>query len=169
MPEATDDAAILIATSWQALNRAENGDERTMICNCTIVIVFACFFIEANLNHIIDIMNKTEDMKQFLHKRDPGLQGKLAWFYNCYDRVPKTCDKKKLYEELRTRFPGFNEINQFRNDISHGKIVRSNLDNAESLRKKAKAIVDELFKIAEQADCKISRPITYETAITSCD
>ena len=53
MPEGSLDATILIATSWQALKRAKGGDERTMITNCTIVIVFASFFIEANLNRII--------------------------------------------------------------------------------------------------------------------
>lgn len=49
MPEASKDATLIIATSWQALNRAETGDERTMICNCTVMIVFAAFYIETNL------------------------------------------------------------------------------------------------------------------------
>lgn len=44
MPEGSEDATILIATSWQALKRAKAGDERTMITNCAVVIVFAGFF-----------------------------------------------------------------------------------------------------------------------------
>jgi len=53
MPEATEDAVFLIATSYQALGRASVGDDETMTCNCTVVLVFAAFFIEANLSHII--------------------------------------------------------------------------------------------------------------------
>src|SRR5262245_43722618 len=82
MPEGSVDATILLATSWQALKRAKNGDERTMLCNCTVVVVFAAFFIEANLNHIVEEMGKTNEMLQFLGNRNAGLQHKLAWFYN---------------------------------------------------------------------------------------
>src|SRR3970282_181199 len=54
MPEVTSDATLIIATSWQALGRAETGDERAGICNCTVMIGFAAFFIEANLNQFIE-------------------------------------------------------------------------------------------------------------------
>ena len=37
MPESTVDAIVLISTSWQALKRAEQRDERTMLCDCTVV------------------------------------------------------------------------------------------------------------------------------------
>jgi len=47
MPEVTPDATLIIATSWQALSRAETGDERASICNCTVIIVFAAFFTVA--------------------------------------------------------------------------------------------------------------------------
>ena len=69
---------------------------------------------------------------------------------------------------LRPETPsGFSRIYHFRNNIAHGKIDRSsaNLVDAENLRRQAKEIVDELIKIAEEADYKIERGITYEIAI----
>jgi hypothetical protein len=71
------DATLTIAASWQALARAETDDEQTMICNCTVMIEFAAFFIEANLNHVLDAVGKTQVVK-----RDLGLQKKLGYFYN---------------------------------------------------------------------------------------
>jgi len=56
MSESTDDAMILISISWQALKRAELGDWRTTLCDCIVIIIFASFFIEANLNKIIDLI-----------------------------------------------------------------------------------------------------------------
>ena len=52
MPEVSTDASILIGISWQALERAEKGDERSIISDCTVAIIFAGFFIEANLNQM---------------------------------------------------------------------------------------------------------------------
>jgi hypothetical protein len=176
MPEGSEDATILIATSWQALKRARSGDERTMLCNCTIVIVFAAFFIEANLNHIVETMNKTTEMSRFLGNRYAGLQDKLSWFYNCYVARLKALNKRQMFQngierKLRRKFPGFNEIYQFRNNISHGTIDRlaANLDNAETLRRRAKAIVDELYRIAANAGNEIPRSVTYEVAINPND
>lgn len=163
-----------MAISWQALNRAYNGDISTMTCNCVIVLVFASFFIEANLNHIIEKMNIEVDMKNFLKNCHPGLQDKLGWFYNyCVDNS-KAVDKWQLYRngikaKLRKKFPGFDRLYEFRNKIAHGIIDRStaNLQDAEILRKQAKAIVDELFNIATQAGHTIPRSISYEFAIAS--
>ena len=173
MPEGSVDATILLATSWQALKRAKSGDERTMICNCTIVVVFAAFFIEANLNHIIEKMGKTTEMLQFLGNANSGLQHKLAWFYNRFVARPKAVSKRQMYKngidrKLRRRFPGFYEIYDFRNNISHGIIDRhtANLGDAKRLRVSAKAIVDELFQISEKAGYQIPRSVTYEVAIT---
>ena len=171
MPEVSPDASLMIATSWQALGRAELGDERAAICNCTVIIVFAGFFMEANLNHIIDSMNKTEDVKRFLNAKNPGMQGKLAWFYNECVARKKATNKKKLNRRLRRKFPGFAEICQFRNKVSHGIIDRSsaNLKDARRLRQNAKDIVAELFKIAKGAGHNIPRGITYQVAISSTD
>jgi hypothetical protein len=171
MAEATQDATLLIATSWQALGRAETGDERTIICNCTVSIVFAGFFIEANLNHIIEEMNETEAMNQYLRKDRPGLQGKLAWFYSSHIAESQYTDKREIYLKLRDHFPGFGEIYDFRNSISHGVIDRAkaNPDDAKRLREMAKTIVDELFEAAKRAGHDIHRGVTYEVAIASSD
>ena len=174
MPEGSIDATILLATSWQALKRAKNGDERTMLCNCTVVVVFAAFFIEANLNHIIEQMGKTDEMYLFLSNRNAGLQHKLAWFYNHFVARQRAATKRAMYQngietKLRRKFPGFEEIYNFRNNISHGIIDRhiANLEDAKRLRVDAKAIVDTLFKIAAKAGYNIPRSITYEVAITA--
>jgi len=174
MSESTVDAMVLISTSWQALKRAEQGEERTMLCDCTVVIVFACFFIEANLNKIIADLGRTEEMKKFLHNKNPGLRAKLAWFYNEYVAIEKAknmeqFEPQKIYDELLREFPGFGDICDFRNKISHGVIDKSlaTLENAEQLRIKAKEIVENLFMIVLKTGIDISRPITYEFAISS--
>jgi hypothetical protein len=172
MPEASNEAAILIATSFQALNRARDSDETTEICESIIIVVFACFFIEANLNYIIDKMNCREEMKKFNPKKDPGLADKIGWFYDRYCDNSSASSVSGLRDEsfknkLEQKFPGFASIREFRNDIAHGRIPqpKPNLQSAETLRQQAKDIVDELFKIAQQNNAKIPRLTTYEQAI----
>lgn len=172
MPEISKDASLLIGISWQALKRAEKADEHTKISDCTVAIVFASFFIEANLNQIVEVLGKKQEMISFLNIKRPGLQDKLAWFYNEYVAKPKLNSRseglKELYTKLRVEFPGFDEIYEFRNKISHGNIdvQIANLADAETLRVQAKSIVNELFKIAEQATGQeIRRAITYGDAI----
>jgi hypothetical protein len=175
MPEATEDATFLIATSWQALGRARQGDERTETCDCTAVLVFAAFYIEANLNHLIEAMGDTDEMKQFFYPaRHPGLQPKLAWFYNKHvaGGRAKTKDELQVSEfrkALLERFPGFEEIHQFRNEVSHGTIDRAvaSLESAKRLRQQAKDIVADLFEMAARADHPIDRVTTYEMAVES--
>ncbi len=174
MPEGSRDAAILIATSWQALNRAITGDEKTLVTDCTVLILFAGFFIEANLNDIIEKMNQIPQMTRFLKKRYPGLQDKLGWFYNEYVARAKATSGKQLYEngiekKLRRKFPGFVKICRFRNDISHGVINQSasSLDEALNLRNQAKDIADSLFEIASRQGYEIPREVTYWEAIAS--
>ena len=65
MPEVSKNAAILIATSFQALNRAKAGDATTMLCNCTITVLFAGFFIEENLDEIVKKMHVMHEIKIF--------------------------------------------------------------------------------------------------------
>jgi len=127
MPEVTPDATLMIATSWQALGRAKTGDERTMICNCTVIIVFAGFFIEANISHIIEVINKTEELHEYAGTKRPGIQDKLAWFYNSYISESKNKDKAKVYPKLRDAFPEFGEIYNFRNKVAHGEIDLSQI------------------------------------------
>jgi len=139
MPESSNDAPILIAISYQAHDRAMSGNNLTLLCDCTVMIVFAGFFIEANLNHIIEVMGKEQEINHFWgygEGKKPGIQDKLAWFYNSYGDQPsinlgdatkgeKKNLKKELYARLRRKFPGFDELYDFRNDISHRKIDRS--------------------------------------------
>lgn len=173
MAEGSIDAMILISISWQALKRAELGDESTRVCNCTVVLVFACFFIEANLNRIIEKMGMEKEMIDFLGNEHPGLQEKLAWFYNKFVARDKAATKKqfkskKIYRKIRRKFTGFGKLYDFRNDVSHGDIDLSiaNIEDAEMLRIKAKEIVESLFHIAKKSGVEIPRNITYELAIS---
>jgi hypothetical protein len=65
MAEGSKDAMILITTSWQALGRAIQNNPETIICDCSVVTLFAGFFIEANLNYIVEEL----DVKR----------GRVAW------------------------------------------------------------------------------------------
>ncbi len=172
MPEGSEDATIMIAISWQALKRAENNCDPIPISDYTVAIVFSAFFIEANLNLLIKKMDKTTQMNSFLGNPNAGLQDKLAWFYNCFVAKSKAVNRQKMYKngivrKLRRKFPGFGEIYDFRNNVSHGKInpKTANLNNAIRLRNQSKAIVDKLFETATKAGYNISREITYKEAI----
>lgn len=181
MPEGTSDAAILIATSFQALNRVIQDNPETVVCDSTVVILFSAFFIEANLNYIIHALNQEEEMLDFLYgkgrrgDKHPGLQHKLKWFYSKFVD-PSFLDKEnkvqesEIIEKLETTFPGLKKIYEFRNKISHGKIVLSfaNRKDAEEMRQQAKNIVDKLYNIVSpKTGLEISRDITYKNAIVS--
>lgn len=174
MPEGSRDAAILIAISWQALNRTLTGDQNTLLSDCTVIILFAGFFIEANLNHIIEELNRRSQMTTFLNKRYPGIQDKLGWFYNEYVARARVTNRKQLYDsgierKLRRKFPGFAEIYRFRNDISHGVINRAaySVEWVLRLRNQPKKIVDSLFEIVSRQGREIPREVTYWEAIAS--
>jgi hypothetical protein len=95
------------------------------------VILFAGLFIEANLNHIIDRMGKTEDMNRFLGEgRFHGLMGKLGWFYNEFIGRDKARTRRDMFvkgisRKLFRKFKGFYKIYEFRNSVSHGVIMNS--------------------------------------------
>jgi hypothetical protein len=172
MAEGSKDAAILIATSWQALGRAIRGNPDTQICDCTVVTLFANFFIEANLNYIIEELHMKKQMVAFLGNRFPGLQDKLSWFYNEYIAKIKAKSKKELFAKgikakLRRRYRGFATLYRFRNDLSHGVINHTarSLNEVLNLRQQAKDIVDDLFTVTSRAGYSISRVVTYQQAI----
>jgi len=169
MPEVTPDATLIIATSWQALSRAETGDERASICNCTVIIVFAAFFIEANLNHFIDKAG-ARGMRPAPTDFD-GLHAKLAWVYNSFIADNPVTSADELANRLEEAFPGIQAIRTFRNGVSHGVIDRfvANLAEARRLRLAAKNIVDRLLAVARQNNIDIQRGIEYEMAIHSSD
>ncbi len=138
MPEISKDASILIAISWQALKRAKMDNHLTEISDCIVALVFAGFFIEANLTQIIETLGKEQEMNNFLKKKHPGLQDKMAWFYNSYFAQTKLTSRKGIeewYKILPIEFPGFDELVIFCNDISHGIINPSiaNYEDAEHL------------------------------------
>ena len=173
MPEAGRHAPILIATSWQALGRALNEGPDTRICNCTIVVLFAGFYVEANLNYIVRVLKLRNRFKAFMGRtRHPGLQDKLAWFYNDFvapSSAPdlKTARRQGINRKIRRRFSGFAGLYRFRNDISHGVINSSgrSLPKAQHLRECAKDIVAELFAILEHRGHKVRRATSYWKAI----
>ena len=172
MPEGSKDVAILIATSWQALNRAILGNEETLICDCTVLILFAGFFIESNLNYIVEEMDMKKDMTRFLNKTYPGIQDKLGWYYNKFVARSKAINRNQLYNNgiennLRRKFPGFAKLYGFRNDLSHGVINRSakSFKEAKKLRRQATDIAAKLFYIASKNGYEIPRVVTYGEAI----
>lgn len=177
MPEASEDATLLIATSFQALQRLKSRNESTEICDCTITILFAAFFIEANLNFILYKINAWGRMEKFLNKNGrhqyPGLQDKLLWFYNEFIARKRAQNKNNFkqmdfYGKIRRKFPGFSDIYKFRNEISHGN-MNMNLakyDKAIDLRKKSKDIVENLFRIMKKAGYKIPRDKMYSQVIS---
>ena len=171
MPEISVDATVLIATSWQALGRAETGDQRTMIANCTVIIVFAGFFIEANLNHIIDAMENEAELVKFAGTDRPGLGAKFAWYYRNFISEEDISEKSEVYAAAHAEFPELREITDFRNGVSHGRIDRdaATLDNAKRLRIAAKRIIDRLLEAAAEAGHEIQRGVTYNVAIASSD
>lgn len=163
---------ILIAISWQALNRAISGHANTKLCDCTVVILFAGFYLEANLNDLIQQLGRTREMRTFLGRQYPGLGAKLAWFYNEYVARVKAVGKadltrKGVYRKVRTRFPGFAKLSRFRNDLSHGVVnsTAQSLAEAQRLRRQAKDIVASLFRIAERHGHTVRQSTDYYQAV----
>lgn len=170
MPEVTPDATLIIATSWQALGRAESGNERARVCNCTVIIVFAAFYVEANLNHFIEKAAILPDLPP-PPRENAGLQRKLGWLYNTFIASTPVTDLQELEATLEQEFPGFQRIRKFRNDVSHGVIDRSTatIEVAKELRKSAKAIAEHIVEIGRARGLNIERAVEYEMAISSSD
>ena len=173
MAEANKDAMLLISISWQALTRAISNDHQTQICDSIVVTLFAGLFIEANLNHIIKELNMKEELEVFLQNdKFPGMQDKLAWFYNKFIAKNKAMTKKELrnkgiYKKLKRRYPGFIKLYNFRNDLAHGIInnTAKSIREVERLRQKAKDIVYDLYKVVKKSGYSIPRNVTYIKAI----
>jgi hypothetical protein len=170
MPEVTPDATLIIATSWQALGRAETGDQRATICNCAVIIVFAAFYIEANLNHFIEKAASIEGLPPAPDEY-AGLQKKLGWLYNSFIAKEPIAEVHELESKLEEEFPGFQAIRNFRNRVSHGYIDRSTatLEVARQLRKAAKAIVKRIIEVGRERGLTIEAGVEYEMAIITSD
>jgi hypothetical protein len=174
MAEGSKQAAILIATSFQAMNRAAEGRKDTLVSDATVMILFASFYVEATLNYIAEFTGNGPAMAKFVKKSHPGMQDKLAWFYNMYVARRKALSKEQLYDrgiesKLRRKYPGFAEIYKFRNDISHGQVNKcaASMATANRLRQSAKDLVAGLYHATAKAGCDIPRITTYRQAIAS--
>lgn len=179
MSEGNEHAAILIATSYQALNRAIQANPETLITDCTVLILFAGFYVEATLNHIFDSTNKSIGsfplgLNKLHRKSHPGMRDKLTWFYNEFieENRAENWDEirdKDIAEKAIAMFPGFSELQNFRNDISHGKIneAAKSLTTAQNLRQQAKDTVRRLYAITSEKGCEVPRLVTYRDAIAS--
>ena len=179
MTEGSDDAAILIAVSYQALHRALSEKEDKLFTNCTVMILFAGYYVEASLNYILDatgvkIKAFPLDADNKNGKTNPGLRDKLLFFYNEFMAYPKAKNWDELGESVRNwkleeTFPGFRALRGFRNDVSHGVINMSamDLDYAKRIRQQAKDIVNQLYRITSEKGYKIARLTTYKKAIAA--
>jgi hypothetical protein len=178
LPEGSKNAAILIAISYQALQRQlASKDPNTQKANCTVVILFAGFYIEATLDYIVSALGMKSKMLGFLNPSGnkhyhPGIQQKLAWFYNEFvarDKATSSSQFKQFstYSKLRRKFKGFAGLYKFRNDVSHGRVNRSadSLSKTQNLRDQAKAIRRQLYEIAQKRDPTIRPDTTYQKAI----
>jgi hypothetical protein len=174
MPEGSKQAAILIATSFQAMNRVAQGNKDALVSDATVMILFSCFYIEATLNYIADFTGNDDAMTRFLERPYPGMQDKLAWFYNKYVARKKSLNRRQLFQsgitaKLRRKYPGFSELYKFRNDISHGQVNRCAASNATAtrLRQNAKDLVAALYDATLRIGVEVPRITTYNEAVAT--
>ncbi|MEN6511595.1 MAG: hypothetical protein ABFD00_07155 [Chloroherpetonaceae bacterium] len=172
MAEVNNNASILIATSFQAIERAKVSSAPE---NLMISLVFLGFYLEENLDFIIETLNKKNELIKFFNKKNNhGLLDKFGWFYNSYiasERLQKSNKKfmRCLLKNLEERYPGFKKIYEYRNHVSHGKINSSvNIQKVGQLRQTAKAITDDLLEIVNQKESiSIKKNINYKDAIAN--
>jgi hypothetical protein len=116
------------------------------VCDCTVTVAFAGFYIEANLNHLIAELRRESDLKQ-AYGPNAGLKSKLAFVYAEYIASAPLA-RKDAYDRLEVEFPGITELANFRNGICHGTMnqtVAQLLPKTLELRQSAKNIVNRLF------------------------
>jgi len=172
MSEVSKNAAIFLATSYQALDRAEKTGGAIKFCNSIVTLIFACFYMEETIDIIIETLNKSDEMHKFLNDDYPGIFKKFAWFFNYYlsddkkskDRLLKNQNYSYTMEVINQAFPHFKELYKFRNNISHGKIneIVQNFENVIIFRQAAK---DKVTKILNISNLNEMRNITYQSAI----
>jgi len=181
MAEVSDNAAIFIATSFQAMERAKFGiPTDSVTVNLMIALVFLGFYLEENLDVIITRVNRDGELREFFKdkkgKKKFGLLNKFGWFYNSYIAPSKLQKSSELFMEnlvknVDARFPGFEKIYTFRNPVSHGKIQHSlSIPDVYALRERAKAITSELLEIVYQKEgVVIEKNINYKDAFINFD
>ena len=171
MPEVSDNAAILLATSYQAKRRAELCEGDLRFCNAIVVLIFACFYIEETIDVVIKELDRTKEMEKFTNNK-PGMLGKFAWFYNNYFlKEPKSNysnlyggDKQLILDTIESVFPRFKDLYNFRNNISHGKIndLAKNFNDVRNLRQAAKNIVSILLRKVNRQQLRV---VYFDSAI----
>jgi hypothetical protein len=181
MAEVSDNAAIFIATSFQAMEQAKFGIPRDSVTvNLMIALVFLGFYLEENLDVIITRVNRDGELREFFNdkkgKKNFGLLNKFGWFYNSYIAPSKLEKSSNLFMDdlvtnLEARFPGFEKIYTFRNPVSHGKIQHSlSIPDVYTLRERAKAITSELLEIVNhKEEVLIEKNINYKDAFINFD
>jgi len=177
MAEVSDNASIFIATSFQAMERAKFGiPHNSETVNLMVSLVFLGFYLEENLDVIINRLNKNNELIELFGKKEFGLKYKFGWFYNSYIASSKLIKSNKLFmdgllKNLEARFPGLEKIYTFRNPVSHGKIKHSlTIPDVYLLRDRAKAITDELLEIVNQKErVMIEKNVDYMDALINFD
>ncbi len=181
MAEVSDNAAIFIATSFQAMERAKFGiPPDSVTVNLMIALVFLGFYLEENLDVIITRLNRNDELREFYNdkkgKKKFGLLSKFVWFYNSYIATSKLEKSSNSFMDdlvinLEVRFPGFEKIYTFRNPVSHGKIKHSlSIPDVYSFRESAKAITSDLLEIVNQKEgVLIEKNINYKDVFINFD
>ena len=157
MAEVSENAALLLATSYQAFQRIDTSDFGEKVCASAVTIIFACIYLEQSIDVIINklkVKNRMKrEVKQATNHNQPSLLEKYIWFCNEYfleekDKVkePFKRNRRKEYiftSQLDEIIQDFNLLRNLRNDISHGKIdkILPHLNKITELRQSAKNIV----------------------------
>lgn len=182
MPEVSENAAIFIAQSHQAEQRAKSYSniEDLQFCDSIVCLIFACFYIEETLNVIKELdRNKKNYLDFFKEIEHPGLFSKMCWFYNKFiseERVKKYkqfggdgLTKEQRFSQREnlvfSEFKNFKQLRDFRDNLSHGIIqndISKDFKLVQELRQSAKDIV---CKLLLKSDLKNIRTVYYKDAV----
>jgi len=158
MPEVDANTSILIAMSYQAMQKIEDPRPEISIPNSVSTILFMGFFIESNLNYLLKEIEGKEE-------RYGGLIPKLNKFHSLTSR--SAADKKLSADELDNFYPGIKRMKEFRNSIAHGTVLSFTeyIRDVDGMRQQAKDIADNLFNRAKAIGHDILRETKYVDAI----
>jgi hypothetical protein len=184
MAEGNPDTAILVAISFQAMQRLKRQSEETRVADTTVMLLFAALYLEGTIDYIVSFSGKNRRMITFLNplpkskkkskKRRrrflPGLRLKLTWFHNeciAANRCPgRVSLKPKIGSRLRRMFPDFRVLNAFRDSVAHGHIHEIDPARAKDIRGERKDVVNRLYDAAEAKwGTHVDRITTYDAAI----
>lgn len=159
MPEVSENAAILLAISWQAFDRIKSDSFDRKVCDSVVAIVFSCFYMEESFNVIIDeVVKENYSLKK--PSRNSGMLKKCLWLFNelfldkeqrLDDPYKKTNNEFDLLLLLIEEFPEFLKLTRLRNYISHGEVyeIVPYLDEISNLRQSSKDIITMFLNSTE--------------------